>query len=158
LLLYTQDLRVLLKGARMSNPVKISEAASLALHATGILAGTARGPWSAEVIADMLGVSRSHLVKVLQRLSKAGLVRSSRGPGGGYSLTRPPHEISAREVYEIVEGPIDVSVCAMEVPTCGWASCVLGDMFCRIGKQVREQLDSVTIADFGESVGESVGV
>jgi Rrf2 family protein len=141
----------------MSNPVKISEAASLALHATGILAGRERGPRSAEVIADTLGVSRSHLVKVLQRLAKAGLVRSSRGPGGGYSLTRPPQQITAREVYEVVEGPIDVSVCAMEVPTCGWATCVLGDMFCRIGRQVREQLDGVTIADFGTSVGESVG-
>jgi Rrf2 family protein len=141
----------------VSNPVKISEAASLALHATGILAGTGRGPWTAEDIADTLGVSRSHLVKVLQRLAKAGLVRSSRGPGGGYSLTRPPQEISAREVYEVVEGPIDVSVCAMEVPTCGWASCVLGDFFCRIGKEVREQLGSVSVADFGVSVGEAVG-
>jgi Rrf2 family protein len=142
----------------MSNPVKISEAASLALHAAGILAGEGEGPWSAETIADTLGVSRSHLVKVLQRMTKAGLVRSSRGPGGGYSLTRPPSEISAREVYEIVEGPIDVTSCAMAVPTCGWASCVLGDMFCRIGKEVREQLEKVTIADFGVSVGESVGV
>lgn len=142
----------------MSNPVKMSEAASLALHATAIMADTEGGPWSAEVIADTLGVSRSHLVKVLQRLVKAGLVRSVRGPGGGYGLTRHPREISALEVYEIVEGPIDVSECAMSVPTCGWASCILGDHFCRIGKEVREQLRKVTIADFGVSVGESVGV
>jgi Rrf2 family protein len=142
----------------VSNLVRISEAASLAIHAAGILAGTGGGQSSAEAMADALGVSKSHLVKVLQRLAKAGLVRSSRGPGGGYSLTRPPQEVSVREVYEMVEGPINVSTCAMEVPTCGWASCVLGDVFCKIGTEVREQLEKMTIADFSTSVGESIGV
>ncbi|MBD3348563.1 MAG: Rrf2 family transcriptional regulator [Candidatus Eisenbacteria bacterium] len=142
----------------MSNPLKISEAASLALHAAGLMATTEGGPCSAEVIADTLGASRSHLVKVLQRLAKAGLVRSSRGPRGGYSLTRPPAGITAREVYETVEGPIDVKTCAMAVPTCGSASCVLGDKFCRIATEVREQLEGITMADFGVSVAESVCV
>ena len=141
----------------MSNPVKISEAASLAIHAAGILAGIGGGQSSAEAMADALGVSKSHLVKVLQRLTKAGLVRSSRGPGGGYSLTRPPREVSIREVYEMVEGPIDADTCVMEVPACGWASCALGDLFSRIGREVREQLEKMTIADFGTSVGESIG-
>ncbi len=142
----------------MSNPLKISEAASLAIHAAGILAGTDGGQASAEAMADALGVSKSPLVKVLQRLAKAGLVRSSRGPGGGYSLTRPPLEVSIREVYEMVEGPMDVDTCAMEVPTCGWASCILGDIFGRVGKEVSEQLEKMTIADFSTSVGESIGV
>ena len=142
----------------MSNPVKISEAASLAIHAAGILAGTGGGQSSAEAMADALGVSKSHLVKVLQRMSKAGLVRSSRGPGGGYSLTRLPQEVSVKEVYEMVEGPMDVDRCAMEVPTCGWASFSLGDLFCRIGKEVQEQLEKMTIADFSTSVGESINV
>ncbi|MFH1689202.1 MAG: Rrf2 family transcriptional regulator [Candidatus Eisenbacteria bacterium] len=142
----------------MSSPIKISEAASLALHAAAILAGTDGGRASAEAIADALGVSKAHLVKVLQRLTKAGLVRSSRGPGGGYGLARPPREISVREVYETVEGPIDVAVCAMEVPTCGWASCVLGDLFRRMGKELRDELDGTTIADFSASVGKSIGV
>ena len=142
----------------MSSPVNISEAASLALHAAGILAGTGGGHASADAMADALGVSKSHLVKVLQRLAKGGLVQSSRGPGGGYSLTRPPQEVSVREVYEIVEGPIDVDTCAMQVPTCGWASCALGDLFCKLGKELRDQLDKMTIADFSTSVGDSIGV
>jgi len=142
----------------MSSPVNISEAASLALHAAGILAGAGGGQASAEAMADALGVSKSHLLKVLQRLSKGGLVQSSRGPGGGYSLTRPPHEVSVREVYEMIEGPIDVATCAMEVPTCGWASCALGDLFCRLGRELRDQLEKMTIADFSTSVGDSIGV
>ena len=58
----------------------------------------------------------------------------------------------------MVEGPMDVDTCVMEVPTCGWASCVLGDFFCRIGGEVREQLEKMTVADFSTSVGESIGV
>lgn len=142
----------------MSNPIKISEAASLALHATGVLADAGSGRASAEALAGALGVSRAHLVKVLQRLAKAGLVRSSRGPGGGYSLTRPPREISVREVYETIEGPIDVKTCAMQVPTCERSSCVLGDLFCRAGRELRDRLEKITVADFGTSVGESIGV
>ncbi len=142
----------------MSNPVKISEAASLAIHAAGILAGAAGGQSSAEAMADALGVSKSHLVKVLQRLTKTGLIRSSRGPGGGYSLTRPPQEVSIREVYEMVEGPIDADTCAMQVPTCGRTSCVLGDLFRRIGREVSEQLEKMTVADFSTSVGQSIDV
>jgi len=142
----------------MSNPVKMSEAASLALHATGIMAAAADGHASADSMAESLGVSKAHLVKVLQRLVKSGVVRSSRGPGGGYALTRPPQEISVKEVYETVEGPIDVTSCVMQVPTCGWASCALGDLLCRIGRELSDGFEKTTIADFSKSVGKSIGV
>jgi len=147
-----------IKGAAMSSPLKISEAASLALHAAAIMAGADDGQASADTMSESLGVSKSHLVKVLQRLVKAGFVRSSRGPGGGYALTRPPQEISVKEIYETVEGPIDVTTCVMQVPTCGWASCALGDLLCRIGRELSEGLEKKTIADFSRSVGKSVGV
>ena len=113
---------------------------------------------TAEAIADTLGVSKPHLVKVLQRLAKGGLVRSVRGPGGGYGLTRPPRDISVREVYEMVEGPIDITTCVMQVPTCGWASCALGDLFCKMSRELRDKLEKTTIADFSKSVGDSIGV
>lgn len=142
----------------MSNPVKFSEAATLAIHAAGIMAGAGGRRTSAEAMAEALGVSRSHLVKVLQQLAKAGLVRSSRGPGGGYSLVRPAREVSVKEVYEVVEGPMDVDTCAMEVPACSWGACVLGDLLCRIGRELKDQLERRTIADFSRSVSRSISV
>ena len=73
---------------------------------------------TAAVMADGLSASEAHLAKVLQRLAKAGLVTGTRGPGGGFRLTRPAKEISAREVYEAIEGRLQVERCMVGKPLC----------------------------------------
>ena len=83
------------------NPwLNISDAAALALHAMGFLALKKDTPVSNGEIAENFGVSENHLSKVLQRLGKAGLVRSSRGPRGGYLLNRPAEEINLLIIWE----------------------------------------------------------
>ena len=47
-----------------------------------------------------------YLEQIFQRLRRAGLVRSKRGPGGGYTLARSSGEISLREIIEALEGPL----------------------------------------------------
>ncbi|MCK5596268.1 MAG: Rrf2 family transcriptional regulator, partial [Candidatus Eisenbacteria sp.] len=88
----------------MSGLVRTSEAATLALHAAAIMASSPESHVTAAVMADGLSASEAHLAKVLQRLAKAGVVAGTRGPGGGFQLTRPGKEISLREVYEAIEG------------------------------------------------------
>jgi Rrf2 family protein len=62
-------------------------------------------------IAAAMNVPESFLAKIFQSLAKAGLVRSHRGYGGGYSLNRPAGDISLLEVVECVEGPIILNEC-----------------------------------------------
>jgi DNA-binding IscR family transcriptional regulator len=64
----------------MSNILKISEAASLALHTTVILAANPNRLVSTKKLASQLHASEAHLSKVLQRLEKADIVNSTRGP------------------------------------------------------------------------------
>ncbi len=52
------------------------------------------------------GIPARYLEQIFQRLRRAGLVTSKRGPGGGYLLARPPGQITLREVVEAVEGPL----------------------------------------------------
>ena len=52
------------------------------------------------------GVPPRYLEQIFQRLRRAGLVTSKRGPGGGYLLARPATEITLRDVVEAVEGPL----------------------------------------------------
>jgi Rrf2 family protein len=56
-------------------------------------------------ISERQAIPARYLEQIFQRLRRAGLVTSKRGPGGGYRLARAPEEITLREVVEAVEGP-----------------------------------------------------
>jgi Rrf2 family protein len=131
----------------MSNVLRISAAASLALHATAIMAGARGERVSAAEMAERLGASESHLSKVLQRLAKAGLVRATRGPTGGFRLTRPPGQISVKQIYEAIEGDLDIERCLFGAPVCGKDGCPLGDFLERLSQDVRRGLGRMTISD-----------
>ena len=96
----------------MSNSIlKISEAASLAMHACAVLAAHKGEPMAVGTIASALEASEAHLSKVFQELARGGLVRSLRGPKGGFSLTRPAEEITLLDVFEAIEGPFQAASC-----------------------------------------------
>lgn len=57
-------------------------------------------------VGERQQIPHAFLEQIFQRLRRAGLVRGKRGPGGGFLLTRPPSEISLREVVEAIEGPL----------------------------------------------------
>jgi Rrf2 family protein len=63
-------------------------------------------PVQIRVISDRQAIPARYLEQIFQRLRRAGLVQSKRGPGGGYTLARSPARISLREVVEAVEGPV----------------------------------------------------
>jgi Rrf2 family iron-sulfur cluster assembly transcriptional regulator len=58
------------------------------------------------VIGERQQIPTRYLEQIFQRLRKAGLVISKRGPGGGYVLARPPAEVSLRDIVEAVEGEV----------------------------------------------------
>ena len=62
-------------------------------------------------ITDYFGVSRNHLVKVVHNLAKHGLIRSTRGKGGGIQLARPADQIKLGEIVRITEPNFDLVEC-----------------------------------------------
>ena len=62
-------------------------------------------------IARQMMIPEDFLAKILKTLVDHGLVRSARGPHGGYALAVPPTEISFLQVIEAVEGPIAINIC-----------------------------------------------
>jgi Rrf2 family protein len=86
----------------MSNLFKVSEAASLALHAMLHIVANPNRPVSTREIASGMHASEAHLAKVLQRLARVGLARSTRGPKGGFVLGRPAETITLLDVYEAI--------------------------------------------------------
>lgn len=137
----------------MSGLVRISEAASLALHALGIMAQSPQR-WTTERLAEILRASTHHLAKVMQRLVKAGLLRSVRGPHGGFELTRPPEEITLAEIYQAVEGPLPLAGCLLGEPICrnGTAHCMLGEMVNMVHRQVHDYLARTTLRGMADAL------
>ncbi len=130
--------------------LRISQAATIGLHAMAMLAGRPGGRLSAGEIAKALKVSVAHLSKVMGRLARSRLVRSARGAGGGFELARDPRRISLLQVYEAVEGPYRPSECLMDPPVCGGRKCLLGRLVGSVNRQVRQQLAGTRLDQLAE--------
>lgn len=130
-----------------NNLLKISEAASIALHSIIILAQHRDKLVSVKEIANKLDVSANHLSKVMQRLNKAGFINSIKGYNGGFELIREPKDISFLEIYELFDGKISVSNCLLSTRKCN-GECILGDLVSSINKQVIEKFKQTKLSDF----------
>ena len=117
---------------------------SLALHPDET------GPTSVRDIAERTGLPQPYLEQILLALKGAGIVRSKRGVGGGYTLAREPSEITLGEIVSAVDGPIAVGdfgephkdgACDHE------GQCVLLSVWAGISGRIRTHLDSFTLAD-----------
>jgi len=131
----------------MAKLLKISEAATMALHSMVLLASDLKKMLTTQEMADEIHVSANHLAKVLQRLAKAGLVAATRGPKGGFVLGRAPETINLLDVYEAIEGPLESGACLLEVPVCGGTHCILGGLIAGLNQQVRDYLTQTRLSD-----------
>ena len=63
-------------------------------------------PVQVRVVGERQQIPARYLEQIFQRLRRARIVSGKRGPGGGYTLARPPAAITVRDVLEAVEGPL----------------------------------------------------
>ena len=97
-------------------------------------------------------IPESFLAKIFQRLSKAGLLKSVRGTGGGFYLGRPAGEITMREVIEVLEGPIAINRCLMRKTACDEEEeCPLHEAWERAQQGLLEVLGNTTMEDLAKS-------
>ena len=91
--------------------LQLSRTATYAVRATIQLAKKeASGPIPCSKLAAEGNMPERFLLQILRNLVTHGILRSTRGVEGGYSLTRPPEEISLLDVIEAIEGPMDSEV------------------------------------------------
>jgi Rrf2 family protein len=111
----------------MAKIFSMSDAASIAIHSMVLIARSDNGI-NAVRIAEISGFSKNHISKVLQRLVKHGLLKSVRGPMGGFTLKSRPGEITLLHIYEAIEGNLDVTECPMAYDVCGFDQCIMGNV------------------------------
>ena len=133
--------------------MKMTRASAYALKALVYLARQKSGePIPSHVMAAAArGIPKLFLLKCLLRATSAGLLRSVKGPNGGYVLARPAREISVLEVVEAVDGPI-----RGEAPPVGSGAAAALDR--RLQEEcdaaavlIRERLAKVSLADLARA-------
>jgi Rrf2 family protein len=96
-------------------------------------------------ICERQGIPGRFLEQVFQDLKRAGLVRSKRGPRGGYELSRPAREIRLGDLVRAIEGPIALG--GLEATARATSHDVLRDMLASVSRKVEACLDEITLAD-----------
>jgi len=132
--------------------LKISDAATLGLHAMAYLAQRPDSRSANRDIAGALNASQAHLAKVMQRLEHAGLVNSLRGPAGGFQLAKPAEKVTLKTIYEVIEGPLASTHCLLGQPICN-GQCPLGDLVHGIDRQVAERVAGTRLSEFTAKCG-----
>ncbi|WP_118857997.1 SUF system Fe-S cluster assembly regulator [Sphingomonas mesophila] len=108
---------------------------------------------SATELADETGVPLPTAQKLMQSLSRHGLLTGQRGAGGGYALARPANEISLADIVEAVEGPIALTQCkgAEAVSDCALdAHCRVKPHMGIVGAKVRGALGAVSLMELAQ--------
>ncbi len=112
----------------------------------------ARQPGGLPVMIDAVSrdeaIPKSFLAKIFQDLAKAGLLRSQRGAGGGFSLARPASDISVLEIIEAIDGKIALQRCLTDLPDCERREgCALCGLFEQAQDRLKEVFSRTSLAE-----------
>jgi len=132
----------------MSKLVNFSEASSLAIHAVVLIASSKDKLINVNSISEATGASKNHMAKVMQRIVKYGIVSSSRGPSGGFTMKKDPAEVSLYDIYECIEGPIVLEGCPLERPVCPFEKCIMGGVVHQVTNDLKKYLMREKVANF----------
>ncbi len=105
-------------------------------------------PTSIKIISERQDVSIPFLEQILARLRKAGLIKSIKGPGGGYILSKAPEFITIGSILMELEGPIAITSCLDPNEGCVRVDgCVTHLLWKALGKQIEDFLNTITLKD-----------
>ena len=128
--------------------LRLSKKADYALIAMAHLALKPGASSSAREIAENFDIPTELMAKVLQRLTRRGLLTSQQGTRGGYQLSRSASGISVADVIQAIDGPVSVTACSAHADRCGqFAKCNVRDPLWRIREIIVSALAMTTVSE-----------
>lgn len=112
----------------------------LAFHEEG-------GPVSLAAISERQHISLSYLEQLFARLRRNGVVKSTRGPGGGYTLNHDASDISVSDVILAVDESCQVAGCDDSDSCSGDYQCLTHDLWNELSNEIRSFLDGISLAE-----------
>jgi Rrf2 family protein len=132
----------------MAHVINFSEAAFIALHGMVLVAKSEKEQINVLEIADRLNSSKHHVAKVMQRLVKEGYLYSHRGPTGGFSMKKDPKEVTLLELYESIEGKIEIGDCPMDHPVCAFDQCIFNNVTKKMTEEFVAYMSEQTLGSY----------
>jgi len=115
-----------------------------------------QGPLQIKIIAQNQDISVKYLEQLMAILKSAGLVRSIRGPKGGYLLAKAPNQIKLSDVFNALEGPVITAECLEDESYCARvADCLARQLWAQVQKAIETVLQSMTLQDLVNKAKES---
>ena len=105
------------------------------------------GPVSLAEISNRQEISLSYLEQLFSKLRRNGLVTSTRGPGGGYSVARELHQVAVSEIICAVNESVDATQCGGKENCHSHGRCLTHDLWEGLSAQIEEFLSSVSLQD-----------
>lgn len=123
------------------------------LRALSRLAEEPDTPHSARELADQKYIDEDYLTQILNSLTNEGVIRSKKGPSGGYYLARDPESVTLREIMTVLEGPTIVSPCTEpEHSDCEIIDeCSTQNVLSAVAEEIDRMLDGITLEDIRTS-------
>jgi Rrf2 family protein len=131
----------------MSKIFSLSEAGSIAIHSM-VLIAKSESKLNVVKIAERTGSSKHHVAKVLQRLVKDDFLTSNRGPHGGFELKRSADDMNLLDIYEAIEGKIEISKCPMENQICPFDKCLLSNVIGNMTQNFKDYMSSQKLSNY----------
>ena len=109
-----------------------------------------QGPISLADISQRQAISLSYLEQLFARLRRAQLVRSVRGPGGGYLLALAPDEVSVARVIGAVNESVDATRCQGLSDCQQGSTCLTHHLWCELSHEIHGFLDGISLGELAE--------
>lgn len=109
-------------------------------------------------IAEASNAPHQSLAKILHSLGRNGLVRSTKGPGGGFQLARPANEVKLIEIIEVIDGPLDLRQrCVLGLSECSDESpCALHDSWQLFRHQYFNTVSHMTLREAASALAQKM--
>ena len=139
--------------SKRTKPMIHSSACEYAIRAMTYVAGFEPGTrLLARDISAHEKIPGPFLGKIFQTLVRAGLLKSSKGPGGGFALARDPETISLYDIYRAIDGTTYLEACAVGLARCSdEVPCPLHERWKPIRERIRNYLEATSLADMASA-------
>ena len=131
----------------MSKIINISSASFIALHSLAYIANCDQIT-NIKTISQTINMAESHVAKIIQLLVKYGYLKSTRGPKGGLVLIKTPSSITLLEIFELIEGEIQIDNCPTQCIKCPFKTCIFGGLPQKMSMEFLNYMQNKTLQQF----------